>query len=366
MMLDRRPQNRRLSSVDIFVPCYRYGRFLRQCVESVLSQEGVDVRVLIIDDASPDDTSAVAAELVREDDRVHYVRHAVNKGHIATYNEGLEWASADYMLLLSADDWILPGALGRAARVLDAHPDVGFAYGAYVEVSPGGTVSSPPVGTGWTIMSGPDFVRENWGINPVATCTAVVRTSTQKLLGGYRPELPHSGDMEMWLRFAAHGRVARLNVFQGVYRRHCSNMSINYSDDMMRDLRQREAAFDFVFDAYAGSLADAPALRSYLRRGLAEAAVDAAYQPFLAGDRAKVQEFLAFAVDLDPNVRRSLAWRWQMLKGLIGRKLWCGLRQARSWLRAMLRANQFESPQMKLVMPLADRKFLKKNEAEYN
>jgi GT2 family glycosyltransferase len=56
MMLDRRLQNRRLSSVDVVVPSYRYGRFLRQCVESVLSQEGVDVRVLIIDDASPDDT----------------------------------------------------------------------------------------------------------------------------------------------------------------------------------------------------------------------------------------------------------------------------------------------------------------------
>jgi glycosyltransferase involved in cell wall biosynthesis len=358
MMRDRL-QDRRLSSVDVFVPCYRYGRFLRQCVESVLSQDGVDVRVLIIDDASPDNTAAVAAELIMEDGRVHYVRHAANKGHIATYNEGLRWACADYTLLLSADDWILPGALGRAARVLDAHPDVGFAYGAYVEVSTGGTVSSLPMDTGWTIMSGPDFIRENWRTNPVATCTAVVRTSTQKLLGGYRPELPHAGDMEMWLRFAADGRVARLKAFQGVYRRHSSNMSINYCDDMIRDLRQREAAFDFVFDAYAGSFADAHSLRSYLRRGLAEAAVDAAYQPFLVGDRAKVQEFLAFAMDLDPNVRRSLAWKRQMLKELIGSKLWSGLRQARSLLRVMLRANHFESPQMKMIIPSEGRKFAK-------
>ena len=43
-----------MSSVDVFVPCYRYGHFLRECVKSVLSQSGVSVRVLIIDDASPD------------------------------------------------------------------------------------------------------------------------------------------------------------------------------------------------------------------------------------------------------------------------------------------------------------------------
>ena len=51
----------------------------------------VDVRVLIIDDASTDDTPEVAAALAAEDARVEFRRHAVNRGHIATYNEGLEW-----------------------------------------------------------------------------------------------------------------------------------------------------------------------------------------------------------------------------------------------------------------------------------
>ena len=92
-----------MSSVDVFVPCYRYGHFLTQCVESVLDQAGPTVRVLIIDDASPDNTPEIAAELVRKDLRVTYVRHATNKGHIVTYNEGIEWTSASYQLLLSAD-----------------------------------------------------------------------------------------------------------------------------------------------------------------------------------------------------------------------------------------------------------------------
>ena len=55
-----------MSRVDVIVPCYNYGRFLRECVESVLSQP-VEVRVLIIDDASTDDTPEVAAALAAED-----------------------------------------------------------------------------------------------------------------------------------------------------------------------------------------------------------------------------------------------------------------------------------------------------------
>ena len=56
-------------------------------------QEGVDVRVLIIDDASPDDSAEVAKKIAARDPRVEVVVHATNRGHIATYNEGLlDWA----------------------------------------------------------------------------------------------------------------------------------------------------------------------------------------------------------------------------------------------------------------------------------
>ena len=73
---------------------------------------GVDVRVLIIDDASTDDTPQVGQTLASTDSRVQFRRHDANKGHIATYNEGLlGWAAARYSLLLSADDALVPGAL---------------------------------------------------------------------------------------------------------------------------------------------------------------------------------------------------------------------------------------------------------------
>ena len=71
----------RRPTVSVVIPCYRYGRFLPGCVRSVLGQEHVDVRVLIIDDASPDDSAQVAARLAAEDERVEFRRHRVNAGH---------------------------------------------------------------------------------------------------------------------------------------------------------------------------------------------------------------------------------------------------------------------------------------------
>src|SRR4051812_31139452 len=108
-----------MAKIDVVIPCYNYGRFLEECVGSVLDQPIRDVRILIIDDASSDNSLSVARKLAEADPRVNVTAHSINRGHIFTYNEGLlDWASAEYTLLLSADDLLTRGALGRAVEVL--------------------------------------------------------------------------------------------------------------------------------------------------------------------------------------------------------------------------------------------------------
>jgi glycosyltransferase involved in cell wall biosynthesis len=263
-----------MAKVDVVVPCYNYGRFLQSCVDSVLGQSMNDVRILIIDDASPDGSAAVAEMIASTDPRITVKAHGKNKGHIQTYNEGIDWAESDYFLLLSADDLLVPGALLRATTILDAEPDVVLTYGDGIEwqdSSPFPTIDLKP-GLIWTRQN---LVRDMCidGANLVTTPTAIGRTKVQKSIGGYRPSLPHSGDMEMWLRFGSRGAVARIEAVQAIYRKHSSNMSDAYHGADWGDYWHRKAAFDSFFEEKSNVMPEFAALRALASSSLGEHAL---------------------------------------------------------------------------------------------
>ncbi len=69
-------------------------------------------------------------EVAASDHRVEAVLHGTNQGLVRTCNEGvIDWADGEYTVVLDADDRLTPGALRRAADLMDAHPNVGFVYG---------------------------------------------------------------------------------------------------------------------------------------------------------------------------------------------------------------------------------------------
>src|SRR5262245_16993901 len=125
----RIPEPSRRVPVSVVIPCYNYGHYLPDAVGSALSQDGVEVEVVIVDDKSTDNSAEVAAALAAGDPRVRLIRHETNLRHIATYNDGLDAVTGDYVLLLSADDLLTPGALHRAAQLMEAEPTVGMVYG---------------------------------------------------------------------------------------------------------------------------------------------------------------------------------------------------------------------------------------------
>ena len=324
-----------MSRVDVIVPCYNYGRFLRECVESVLSQP-VEVRVLIIDDASTDDTPEVAAALATEDARVEFRRHAVNRGHIATYNEGLEWVSGDYNLLLSADDLLVEGALLRASRLMDANPDVGLVYGSAVRFRTGHArpaMKHNGADDEYAVISGVEWLENlcREGQNPITSPEAIVRTRLQKELGGYRQQLPHTADMEMWMRFAVHSNVGRLEDPQAYYRIHGQNMSealcekFEFSKLNTRDFAERKEAFDLLFREQRQALPDCDRLQRLAHEGLAWNAFWYAHKLFDQGDLFGCRAFLGIATELFPGIVARPEWSRMKWKQRLGPKVWSKL-----------------------------------------
>lgn len=314
--------------IDVIVPCYKYGHFLKQCVESVLSQAEVDLRVLILDDASPDSTPAVGAALASVDRRVTYHRHSTNKGHIATYNEGIAWATGDYFLLLSADDYLVPGALARATSLMKERPSLGLTFGNALHLKPDGSFERVyPLGNkiaiGSRILTGAAFIRASGARNIVPTPTAIVRTNLQKLVGGYDPDLPHSGDMEMWLRFASRADVGFVNDDQAVYRLHGSNMSLGYfAESFIPDLLQRKMVLDKLACQKGSSSEGMNDILAILSKDLALEALRYASSAFNKSDSPSVETLKGFATGLSPDARRSLPWVKLMVKEAIGLTTW--------------------------------------------
>jgi glycosyltransferase involved in cell wall biosynthesis len=313
-----------MSSVSVLIPCYKYGHFLEDAVTSVLDdQQGVDVRVLIIDDASPDDSADVARKIAARDPRVDVIVHASNKGNIATFNEGLlEWADGDYCTLVSADDRLTPGALRRARDLLDAHPSAGFVYGRAVWVTDGDPLPAARTRVrGWSVWPGEWWLERRFrqGENPITSPEVVVRTSLQKKVGGYDPRLPHAADMEMWMRLAANAEVGFIRgVDQAYYRLHQQNMRKAYS--ALRDLRERRLVFETVLDRDGERLPDAKDLARAVHRKLGREALWAAGRAYERGrtEQPDVDELMGFAVDCWPGVRRLPLYRTLESRKVIG------------------------------------------------
>jgi hypothetical protein len=303
---------RRRPSVTVVVPCHNYGHYLPRALGSVLAQPGVDVDAIVIDDASTDGSATVVSALAGADGRVRAIVHERNRGHIATYNEGLEQATGDYVVLLSADDALTPGSLQRATALLEAEPSVGFVYGHPVVFAD----EPPPAPTAvrsWTVWSGEEWIarRCRAGRNCIMNPEVVVRTSVQRAIGGYDARLPHSGDLEMWMRAASVADVGRVNgPGQGYYRVHADSMQRTVHAGLVADLEGRLDAFAKVLVGPGACLARGEELFATARRALALAALGYARLAYEHGRTAlePVDEYLAFAERVWPPARQSRQW----------------------------------------------------------
>lgn len=242
-----------MSSIDVAVPCYQYGRFLRDSVGSILKQPVEPLRVLIIDNASTDNSLEVAQQLASEDSRVEIISHKSNLGQQASFNEAIEWASADYFMTLDADDVLAQGCLARAIPIMDRDPNLVLCHGVerciVGEIPPDLDRSDETQDANWRISTGIDFIRRlcSKGYNFIGNTTVVRRTSAQKTIGHYDTSLKYANDMNMWLRLATLGNVAETRAVQGMRRIHSGQMTEFYRDNPELDLVEHLNNFKHFF-----------------------------------------------------------------------------------------------------------------------
>ena len=248
------------------IPVHDCADYLAQALPEVLAQlaDRDDAEIVVVDDASRDDPADVVERIGRG--RVQYRPNPVHLGAIGTFNRCLALARGELVHLLHGDDAVLPRFYPLMERAFD-DPSVVAAvcrtHDIDAESRPTYTTRSYRRGTGvWT------GALESLAVsNRVRAPGIVVRRSAYELVGGYRTDLPHAADWDMWTRLAAHGPVVFVDEVLACYRRHAA------SDTSTRvrtgaNVRERVAVIGVVL----GYLP--PARRGRLgRRALAYAAV---------------------------------------------------------------------------------------------
>lgn len=112
-------------SISIIVPVYNTEKYLKDCIESILSQTYTDFELLLIDDGSTDKSGMICEEYSQRDSRIR-VFHKENGGVSSARNLGLEQAAGDYLHFVDADDIVLKGAYEYLKDVIQLYsqPDV--------------------------------------------------------------------------------------------------------------------------------------------------------------------------------------------------------------------------------------------------
>ena len=215
--------------VSIVIPAYNYGQFVGKAIQSVLDQSFRDIELIVMDNASTDNTQEVVKSFLH-DKRLIYVHNGSNIGAEESTYKGIDKAKGEYLILLAADDYQLPGMLSLLVNELENHPDAGFAYGRYVRVNENDTVVDDFNHSGWDDFNHDERLDEIGRLLGrdcyISLITALFR---RNLYDKYPLAKKYTlGDYEYFLNLSSKGVSSRfINVPLAAHRYHGNQMSNN-------------------------------------------------------------------------------------------------------------------------------------------
>ena len=197
------------SKVTIAIPTYNRSELLKFSLKSVLSQDYSDYQVLVLDNASEDDTEAVVR--LFSDSRITYVRNETNIGLFRNFQRAIEINHSPYLSFLPDDDILLPNFIRESVLALDKHPHAGFSVAQAELIDTNGIpvhVTGEELSDSFLegLIDGLEFIHKIVdGRKWILRASAVMfRAFALAAVGGY--DTPHSKymiDLNLYLRIAA-------------------------------------------------------------------------------------------------------------------------------------------------------------------
>lgn len=214
-------------AISFVIPAYNAACTLGRTLSSLIAQTRCDWQAIVVEDGSTDATAHVASWVAAEDRRI--ILHRIsNSGACHARNEGLRFASADWIAFLDADDWVAETFC--EAMLAAATNDVDLIYCGYRRIVPGTGI----------VMEVVDPRLERQGFEllarlcPVAIHSVVVRRDLIVWLGGFDLELTCCEDWDLWQRAARVG--ARIKAIPEILANYRMGTAISLSANHQRML----------------------------------------------------------------------------------------------------------------------------------
>lgn len=216
--------------VTVCVPTYNRAHYLRQCLGSICAQTYKDFELLVVDNASTDETQNLVQSY--PDVRLRYIRNHENLGMVGNWNRCLELATGTYIAIFHDDDIYEPNILETEIEVLNNNPSVGLVCTARWLINETGDKVSLQMFDGISqgavfIMRGTDMVLQS--IRSASTLCPVpsvmVRRECYDSVGIFDENCGNTADNDMWLRIGLQYDIAFVNLPLFNYRKHSSNES---------------------------------------------------------------------------------------------------------------------------------------------
>ncbi len=208
-------------SVSVVIPAKNAALYIREAIDSALSQGETVAEVVVVDDGSTDDTTAIVRSI--HNDRVRLLPND-SVGVSAARNLGARTARGHWLLFLDADDRLRPGAVPTLTAAAKATPRAVLIYGDYDLIDGAGR----PIGRRGLLQgrrkpSGDVLARLARGNFIVNGGIMLVRADAFQAGGGFDETLRYCEDWHCWCRLAAIGEFAFVPALLLDYRLHAAN-----------------------------------------------------------------------------------------------------------------------------------------------
>ena len=214
-----------MPKVTVLMPVYNGEKYLREAIDSILSQTFTDFELLIIDDGSSDKSFKIINSY--QDLRIKIIQNPKNVGISASLNDGLSLAKGKYIARMDCDDISLSNRLQKQIDFLDEHPEV-VVVGCYMEMI---DFEGNKLNQQYEYpLSHEDIVNSMLILNPMGHPSVMFRHIEVVQIGGYRSIKEWNGvsteDYDLWLRVAARNyELANLSEFLMHYRNHPKSLT---------------------------------------------------------------------------------------------------------------------------------------------